>query len=172
MRKLIRYLASMLPFPLGLRASLYRLSGMSIGPMTTIDRNLQVTRPDMITIGSRVTVCNAVSILGEVTAVHSALEEAYDLRKTATVVIEDDAYIGVKSTILPGIRIGRMATVGANTLVIADVPDYGVVVGVPGRVMMIRPRPEGAQPPDDAAAGTPGSSDADPSAAPTGGPAA
>ncbi|MCY4572876.1 MAG: acyltransferase [Gemmatimonadetes bacterium] len=149
MRRLIRYLASMLPFPLGLRASLYRMSGMSIGPMTTIDRNLHVTRPDLVTIGSRVTIANAVSILGDVTAVHSGLEEAYDLRKTAPVVIEDDAYIGVKATILPGIRIGRMATVGANTLVIADVPAYGVVVGVPGRVMMIRPRPEGAEPPDD-----------------------
>ena len=76
---------------------------------------------------------------GEVTAVHSRLEEAYDLRKTAAVVIEDDAYIGVKATIVPGVRIGRMATVGANTLVIADVPAFGVVLGVPGRVMMIRP---------------------------------
>ena len=145
MGRIIRYLASMLPFPLGLRASLYRLSGMRIGSRVTIDRNVQVTRPDMVVVGSRVTICNAVSILGEVTAVHSRLEETYDLRKTAEVVIEDDAYIGVKATIVPGVRIGRMATVGANTLVIADVPPYGVVLGVPGRVMMIRPhaRPAG-----------------------------
>ena len=54
-------------------------------------------------------------------------------------MIEDDAYIGAKATIVPGVRIGYMATVGANTLVIADVPAYGVVLGVPGRVMMIRP---------------------------------
>ena len=139
MGRVIRYLASMLPVALGFRASLYRLSGMRLGAMTTIDRNLQVTRPDMVTIGSRVTISNAVSILGEVTAVHSHLEEAYSIRKTKPVVIEDDAYIGVKATILPGVRIGRMATVGANTLVIADVPAYGVVLGVPGRVMMIRP---------------------------------
>ena len=129
----------MLPIPMGLRTSLYRMSGMRIGPRTILDRNVQITRPDMVTIGSRATICNAVSILGEVTAVHSRLEESYDLRKAAPVVIEDDAYIGVKATIVPGVRIGRMATVGANTLVIADVPAYGVVLGVPGRVMMIRP---------------------------------
>ena len=117
---------------------------MRIGSRVTIDRNVQVTRPDMVVIGSRVTICNAVSILGEVTAVHSRLEETYGLRKTATVVIEDDAYIGVKATIVPGVRIGRMATVGANTLVIADVPAYGVVLGVPGRVMMIRPHAQPA----------------------------
>ena len=139
MSRIIRYLASMLPFPMGLRASLYRMSGVQMGSRVTIDRNVQVTRPDMVVIGSRVTICNAVSILGEVTAVHSRLEEAYDLRKAAEVVIEDDVYIGVKATIVPGVRIGRMATVGANTLVIADVPAYGVVLGVPGRVMMIRP---------------------------------
>ena len=142
MGKVIRYLASMLPFPLGMRASLYRLSGMRIGSGATIDRNVQVTRPDMVVVGSRVTIANAVSILGEITAVHSRLEEAYDIRKTAEVVIEDDAYIGVKATIVPGVRIGRMATVGANTLVISDVPPYAVVVGVPGRVMMIRPHAE------------------------------
>ena len=139
MNKVIRYLAALLPFPQRRRAALYRLSGMRIGPWTIIDRNLQVTRPDMIEIGSRVTICNAVSILGEVTAVHSRLETAYNLKKAARVVIEDDAYIGVKATILPGVRIGRMATVGANTLVTADVPAYGIVLGVPGRVMMIRP---------------------------------
>ena len=139
MNKVIRYLAALLPFPQGRRAALYRLSGMRIGPQTIIDRNLQVTRPDMIEIGARVTICNAVSILGEVTAVHSRLEKAYDLKKAAPVVIEDDAYIGVKATVLPGVRIGRMATVGANTLVMADVPAYGIVLGVPGRVMMIRP---------------------------------
>ena len=139
MNKVIRYLAALLPFPQGHRAALYRLSGMRIGPQTIIDRNLQVTRPDMIEIGARVTICNAVSILGEVTAVHSRLEKAYNLRKAAPVVIEDDAYIGVKATILPGVRIGRMATVGANTLVMGDVPAFGIVLGVPGRVMMIRP---------------------------------
>ena len=144
MNKVIRYLAALLPFPQGSRAALYRLSGMRIGPRTIIDRNLQVTRPDMIEVGARVTICNAVSILGEVTAVHSKLEEAYDLKKAAPVVIEDDAYIGVKATILPGVRIGRMATVGANTLVTADVPAYGIVLGVPGRVMMIRPHDDDA----------------------------
>ncbi len=142
MGRVIRYLASMLPVGQALRARLYGLSGLRVGALTIIDRNVQVTRPDMVTIGSRVTICNAVSILGEVTAVHSRLEEAYSLRKTEPVVIEDDAYIGVKATILPGVRIGRMATVGANSLVIADVPDYGVVLGVPGRVMMIRPHEE------------------------------
>jgi acetyltransferase-like isoleucine patch superfamily enzyme len=150
MGKLIRYLASMLPLPLSWRGPLYRWSGMTIGPQVTIDRNLHVTAADQVTIGARVTIANAVSILGNVTTVHSRLGQEFDVEKTAPVVIEDDAYIGAKATILPGVRIGRMATVSANTLVTSSVPDYGVVVGVPGRVFLIRTRATGSEPEDAA----------------------
>ena len=115
---------------------------MKIGRQVTIDRNLHVTAPDQIVIGARVTIANAVSILGNVTTVHSRLGEEYDVEKTAPVIIEDDAYIGAKATILPGVRIGRMATISANTLVTSNVPDYAVVVGVPGRVFFTRQRPD------------------------------
>lgn len=143
MGKAIRYLASMLPMPLGWRAPLYRLSGMSVGSEVTIDRNLHVTASDQIVIGARVTIANAVSILANVTTVNSRLGTEFDVEKTAPVVIEDDAYIGAKATILPGVRIGRMATVSANTLVTSSVPDYGVVVGVPGRVFLVRDHGDG-----------------------------
>lgn len=145
MGKLIRYLASMLPMPLSWRAPLYRLSGMKVGRGVTIDRNLHVTSADQIVIGARVTIANAVSILGNVTTVHSRLGQEFDVEKTAPVVIEDDAYIGAKATILPGVRIGRMATVSANTLVTSSVPDYGVVVGVPGRLFLTREHEDEAE---------------------------
>lgn len=148
--KAIRYLASMLPVPWRLRTRLYRLSGLRVGPGTVIDRNLQVTRADLIEIGSRVTLTSGVSLLGEITAVNSHLESDYGIQKAAAVVIEDDAYIGVKATILPGIRIGRMATVGANSLVMSDVPPYGVVLGVPARLMMVRPTEDGGERNDSA----------------------
>lgn len=138
MGKLIRYFASMLPMPLTWRASLYRLSGMEIGPGVAIDRNLQVTRADQIRIGARVAIANSVSLLGEVTPVNSRLAREFDVEKRAPIVIEDDAWIGAKATVLPGVRVGRMATVAANTLVTSSVPDFAVVVGVPGRVFLVR----------------------------------
>lgn len=138
MGKLIRYFASMLPMPLTWRASIYRLSGMTVGSGVAIDRNLHVTRADQISIGDRVAIANAVSLLSEVTPVNSRLARDFDVEKSAAIVIEDDAWIGAKATVLPGIRIGRMATVSANTLVTSNVPDYAVVVGVPGRVFLVR----------------------------------
>jgi acetyltransferase-like isoleucine patch superfamily enzyme len=49
--------------------------------------------------------------------------------------IEKGARIGANSTILPGIRIGAYALVGAGTVVTADVPPEAVVVGNPARII-------------------------------------
>lgn len=49
-------------------------------------------------------------------------------------VIESGARIGANSTLLPGVRIGRDALVGAGAVVTRDVPEGCVVVGNPARV--------------------------------------
>ena len=48
-------------------------------------------------------------------------------------VIDHGASIGAMATILPGVRVGRWAMVGAGAVVVADVPDHGLVVGNPAR---------------------------------------
>jgi acetyltransferase-like isoleucine patch superfamily enzyme len=51
------------------------------------------------------------------------------------VVVEEGASIGGGSTILPGVSIGRFAMVGAGAVVTRDVPDYGLVMGNPARLV-------------------------------------
>jgi acetyltransferase-like isoleucine patch superfamily enzyme len=51
------------------------------------------------------------------------------------VVIEDDAWVGAKASILPGVTIGRGAIVGVSAVVSASVPAYTVVVGNPARAV-------------------------------------
>ena len=138
---MIRYLASILPIGMGLRAALYRLSGVKVGKDVIIDRFVQVTKAENVEIGDRACICAYVSILGEVTAVNSRLETLYNVYKSERVIIKEDAYIGVKATILPGIVVGAMATVGANSLVTQDVPDLATAVGVPARVFVKRDPP-------------------------------
>lgn len=50
-------------------------------------------------------------------------------------VVEDGAHIGANATILPGVRIGAGALVGAGSVVTRDVPPGAVVVGNPARVV-------------------------------------
>lgn len=49
--------------------------------------------------------------------------------------VESGASIGANATILPGLRIGANAMVGAGAVVTNDVPPNTVVVGNPGRVI-------------------------------------
>jgi len=49
--------------------------------------------------------------------------------------IRRGAKIGANTTILPGVVIGRNALVGAGSVVVKDVPDNGVVVGNPARLI-------------------------------------
>jgi sugar O-acyltransferase (sialic acid O-acetyltransferase NeuD family) len=67
-------------------------------------------------IGHSVFIAHAVSISGAVT-------------------IGDGTFVGTNATILPRLRIGRWATIGAGAVVTRDVPDYATVVGNPARII-------------------------------------
>lgn len=56
----------------------------------------------------------------------------------APVSIGDDVWIGTRVIILPGVRIGDQAVVGAGSVVTRDVPARAVVCGVPARVIKMR----------------------------------
>jgi maltose O-acetyltransferase len=54
------------------------------------------------------------------------------------VIIEDDVWIGTRVTILPGVHIGRGAVIGACSVVTKDIPQFGVAVGNPAKVLRNR----------------------------------
>jgi acetyltransferase-like isoleucine patch superfamily enzyme len=54
------------------------------------------------------------------------------------VEIGDGALVGQNAVVLPGARIGRGAVIGANSVVNIDVPDGGIAVGAPARVIRVR----------------------------------
>ena len=54
------------------------------------------------------------------------------------VVIGYGADIGMNASILPGVRVGSNAIVGAGAVVTQDVPDFAIVAGVPARILRSR----------------------------------
>jgi maltose O-acetyltransferase len=90
--------------------------------------------------------CNEVHIghhvmIGPNVQIYTA---AHDLRAAAriqgwevakSIVIEDNVWIGGGAILLPGVRIGRNAVVGAGAVVTRSVPANTVVAGNPARVL-------------------------------------
>ncbi len=64
--------------------------------------------------------------------------EAYPFPQRGDTVIGHDVWIGMEALILPGVRIGHGAVVGARSVVTRDVPDYAVVAGNPARIVRRR----------------------------------
>ena len=53
-------------------------------------------------------------------------------------IVENDVWIGANSVIMPGVKIGNGAIIGANAVVTKDVPDYAIVGGVPAKIIKYR----------------------------------
>lgn len=54
------------------------------------------------------------------------------------IIIENDVWIGAKSTIMSGVKISNGAVIGACSVVTKDVPPYAIVVGNPGKIIKYR----------------------------------
>lgn len=57
------------------------------------------------------------------------------LDKVAPVVIESGAWLGQNVVVCPGVRIGRGAVIGANSVVRSDVPARHLAAGSPAKVL-------------------------------------
>ena len=121
-----------------------------IGENSIIYNQLTVVRPKNVTIGKNVTVMNGVLMMsaGGITIEDNVMiaanvqlisnnHDPYD-RYVITckpILIKEGAWIGAGATILPGVTIGKYAIIGANSIVSKNIPDYGVAVGSPAKVI-------------------------------------
>ncbi|MFF7992524.1 CatB-related O-acetyltransferase [Kitasatospora xanthocidica] len=53
-------------------------------------------------------------------------------------VIGHDVWLGYRTTVMPGVRIGHGAIVAAGSVVTSDLPDYAVAGGNPAKVIRLR----------------------------------
>ncbi len=103
---------------------------LKIGKNTFVNSNLLAMARGGITIGDNVQIAANVQLISNN---HDPYERM--ILTCKPVVIEDGAWIGAGATILPGVRVGKHAIVGAMAVVTKDVPDYGVAVGNPAKVV-------------------------------------
>jgi len=89
-----------------------------IGAFTYINALYGVIIEDYVQIGSH---CSIYSV--------STIDN-----KKGKIVLKKNCKIGSHSTIMPGVTIGENSIVGAHSLVISDIPDNVIALGVPAKV--------------------------------------
>jgi serine O-acetyltransferase len=98
--------------------------GVEVGNNVTLGDGTYFLHTVGVVIGGDAKIGARVKFMGSNT-VGTAKENGYP-------VIEDDVVIGAGARVLGPIRIGKGAVIGANAVVVRDVPEGAVVTGVPG----------------------------------------
>ena len=109
------------------------ITNIDIHPAAKIGRNVFIDHGIGVVIGETAEVGNNVTIYQGVTLGGVTLNPG---KRHPT--IEDDCIIGAGAKILGNITIGKGSKVGANSVVVKDVPPYSTVVGIPGKVIKRR----------------------------------
>ncbi|KAK6495861.1 Maltose acetyltransferase [Arthrobotrys musiformis] len=105
-------------------------SGVLIDPGCTIIDTCSVTIKARTLIGPNVNIYSGTRPLDPRTRNGTKGPES-----GKPVTIEEDCWVAGNVTILPGVKIGRGATVGAGAVVTRDVPPFTVVGGNPAKVI-------------------------------------
>lgn len=111
------------------------LTGIEIHPSATIGRGLFIDHGMGVVIGETAVIGKNVTLFQGVTLGGTGKEHG---KRHPT--IGDNVVIGAGAKVLGNITIGNDSMVGANAVVIRDVPEHSTVVGVPGRITRIKDR--------------------------------
>lgn len=123
------------------------MSGANLGPNCVLGQNVFVAAG--VQIGEHVHIQNNVSIYSGVeledyvfcgpscvfTNVTNPRSEINRRNEYQPTLVQRGASLGANCTIVTGVTVGRYAFVGAGAVVTHDVPDYGMVLGVPARLV-------------------------------------
>lgn len=122
-----RYLARLLSFIGRFLSNVDIHPGATIGSGFFIDHGACVVIGETAEVGTNVTLYHGVTLGGT----------SWNKGKRHP-TLSDGVLVGAGAKILGPINIGKNARVGANSVVVADVPDGCTVVGIPGKVVKLR----------------------------------
>ena len=113
------------------------------GNKVIVNMNCTFLDNNNIIIGNNVMIAPDVKIYTATHSVHLAERMPERTHPGASicdtiarpVLIEDGVWIGGGSTILPGVTIGKNSVIGADSVVVKDIPANSIAVGNPCRVI-------------------------------------
>lgn len=111
--------------------------GVDFGPGMVVGKGFALVHPVGVVMGFGARVGDDVSFASGV-VLAARHYEAQEGQEPEFATIGDGATIGAHAVLVGGVRIGKNAMVGANSVVLSDVPDNTVVMGVPAKRVGMR----------------------------------
>jgi serine O-acetyltransferase len=111
-------------------------TGIEIDPGATIGKGVFIDHGMGVVIGETAEVGDGCTIYQGVTLGGTSLAKT---KRHPT--LERNVTVGSGAAVLGAITIGEGAKIGANSVVVKDVPPNATVVGIPGRVVLVDGRP-------------------------------
>lgn len=111
----------------------FRKQGAKVGDHCRIQTRSLGSEPYLIEIGNHVCVSAGVIFHTHDGGTWVFREEVPEVSAFGKIIIEDNCLIGRNVQLLPNIRIGKNSIIGANSVVISDVPPFSIFMGVPAR---------------------------------------
>jgi len=121
------------------------LTGIDIHPGAIIGRRLFIDHGTGLVIGETAEIADDVTLYQGVTlgGVAPSVDSASQIDRKRHPTLRNNVIVGSGAQVLGPITVGGGARVGANAVVVADVPPGVTVVGIPAKVIMPRnARPE------------------------------
>lgn len=109
------------------------LTGVEIHPGATIGRRFFIDHAAGVVIGETTEIGDGVMLYQGVTLGGRSLEQG---KRHPT--LEDDVVVGAGAKVIGPVVIGARSAVGANAVVVKDVPADSVAVGVPAQIKRSR----------------------------------
>jgi acetyltransferase-like isoleucine patch superfamily enzyme len=128
---ILRYGVSLVGTVVPIELGTYDDGRVEIGEHTFINYGSSITARSSVKIGAHCLLGHYTFIMDN--GQHDIVRHN-ELPPSGPVVIEDHVWIGSKAVILPGVRIGHHAVIGAGSIVTKDVPPNCVVAGSPARI--------------------------------------
>lgn len=107
-------------------------SNLIIGNHCHIGKNCFFDLREKIRIGNHVVISMKTTLITHIDMTRSKLSEYYPAKSNG-IIIEDHCYVGVGSTILMGVTLGKSSFVAARSLVISDAPPETMIGGIPAK---------------------------------------
>ena len=111
------------------------LTGIEIHPGATVGRGFFIDHGMGVVIGETTVIGDNVTLFQGVTLGGTGKE-----RGKRHPTLGNNVVVGAGAKVLGNISVGHDSMVGANAVVVRDVPEESTVVGVPGRVTRTRDR--------------------------------